>query len=371
MQELPTILIVDDVPANVSVLFDFLTTNEFEVSVAQSGESALQLLEYEIPDLILLDVMMPPGIDGFETCRRLKANATTKDIPVIFMTALSDAGDKVKGFQVGAVDYVTKPFQQEEVLARIHTHLTLRHLQQQLQVKNTELESKNVELSYKNSELEAFSHTVAHDLKNPLHGIIGFADILLGEVTECLDKPQLEYLQYISQAGQKMVSIIDGLLLFAKVSKQEVELTPLNMSDIVNQVQQRLVPLIKQYQGEIITPKTWPIAHGHAQWVEEIWANYLSNGLKYGGQPPRLELGASLNHNRVRFWVRDNGPGLPPEEQAELFMPLTRLNRGGTEEGHGFGLSIVQHIAEKLGGEVGVESQKGRGSVFFFTLPAA
>src|SRR4028119_680509 len=135
------IVIVDDKPTNLGVLFDFLTDSGFKVLVAQDGESAIQKVEYAHPDLILLDVMMP-GIDGFETCRRLKANESTQDIPVIFMTALSDTVDKVKGFTLGAVDYITKPVQQEEVKARVTTHLTIRNLQKRLQAQNLQLQQE-------------------------------------------------------------------------------------------------------------------------------------------------------------------------------------------------------------------------------------
>jgi DNA-binding response OmpR family regulator len=156
------ILVVDDKPENIGVLFDFLNDNNFEVLVARDGENALELLEYadQLPDLVLLDVMMP-GIDGFETCVRIKTAVKTQDIPIIFMTALSDTIDKVKGLSLGAVDYITKPIQQDEVLARINTHLTIRKLQQQLQAKNAELAAQhrlalqlNAQLQQKNQELE-------------------------------------------------------------------------------------------------------------------------------------------------------------------------------------------------------------------------
>lgn len=147
-EENSTILIVDDIAENISVLFDLLIMNDFEVLVERSGEGALQLVELACPrpDLILLDVMMPPGIDGFETCSRLKANPNTEDISVIFMTALSDTTDKVRGFELGGMDYVTKPFQQEEVLARINTHLTISKLKKQFVNLNSQLKSQEQEL---------------------------------------------------------------------------------------------------------------------------------------------------------------------------------------------------------------------------------
>lgn len=374
MQHSPTILIVDDIPENISTLFDFLDTNNFEVLVARDGMSALELIEYERPDLILLDVMMP-GISGFETCKQLKANAKTQEIPIIFMTALSDTVDKVKGFELGAVDYVTKPIQQQEVLARINTHLTISNLQQQLKAKNTELanknaelETKNTELETKNAELDAFSHTVAHDLKNPLGYLVSISDFLLDEYYQKLDPLGCQSLQHLSNSSHKMIDIINALLLLAGISKQPVKLTSLNMNDIVYRVQERLTTMLKQYQGEIITPKEWPTVIGYAAWVEEIWVNYLTNGLKYGGEPPRLEIGATKSGEMIRFWVRDNGPGLSPEAITKLFTPFTRLHKTKVEEGHGLGLSIVQRIVEKLGGEAGVESELGIGSVFYFTL---
>ncbi|EIJ41192.1 diguanylate cyclase (GGDEF) domain-containing protein [Beggiatoa alba B18LD] len=151
-EEAPTILIVDDVPANVGVLFDFLSENGFEVLVARNGESALQIVDSAHPHLILLDIMMP-GIDGFEICRRIKADEKNREIPIIFMTALTDIVDKVKGFKLGAVDYVTKPFHQEEVLARVSTHLKIHYLQTELQKKNRELQEKEIALQKANKEL--------------------------------------------------------------------------------------------------------------------------------------------------------------------------------------------------------------------------
>lgn len=163
------------------------------------------------------------------------------------------------------------------------------------------------------------------------------------------------------------------LLLMAGMRRTEVEQYPLNMARIVGEARQRLSYMIEEREAELILPADWPVAVGHAPWVEEVWANYLSNGLKYGGQPPRLHLGATADSDgMVRFWVRDNGPGLTPEQQTHLFAEFTRLNQIKTE-GHGLGLSIARRIVEKLGGQVGVESEgiPGRGCTFFFTLPQA
>ena len=350
------ILIVDDIPANLRLLAGILAERGYKIRPASHGQMALLAAQAQPPDLILLDIMMP-DMDGYEVCRRLKADERTQDVPVIFISALDETLDKVTAFSVGGVDYIAKPFQVEEVLARVNTHLTLRRLHRRLQEQV--------------AELDAFAHTVAHDLKNPLSQVIGYADFMLQDLTQIETEEMFQFLLRIKQSGQKAVSLINELLLLSTVRKKEVRVVPLDMASIVRQSLERLALLLEETGGEIILPDDWPAATGYAPWVEEVWVNYISNGLKYGGQPPRLELGATAESSGlVRFWVRDNGPGLTPEAQALLFTEFTRLD-GLRLEGHGLGLSIVRRIVEKLGGKVGLVSKKGQGSLFYFTLPAA
>lgn len=350
-----TILVVDDIPANVNILLNVLLEKEFTVLVAKEGKDALRKVGFAKPDLILLDVMMP-GMNGFEVCQALKSQPDTKTIPVIFMTALADTVDKVKGLELGAADYITKPIQHEEVLARIDTHLKLNKLQKELQRKN--------------QELEAFARTVAHDLKNPLNVVIGLSELVEEDCSagEPPGQETIDNIRSISRSGRKMVDIIEALLLLSGVASQQVQMQPINMLEVLTQVKQRLSYMTGQYQGEIVMSENYPPVQGYAPWVEEVWANYLSNGLKYGGRPPRLEVGwNSQEDGTVRFWVRDNGPGLSPEAQKRLFTPFTRLHEDRAE-GHGLGLSIICQIVDKLGGEAGVESALGEGSLFYFTL---
>ena len=359
------LLIVDDIQANVSVLYDFLTEKGFKVLVTQEGKRAIQKAKYAQPDLILLDVLMP-GMDGFETCEILKSDEKTKDIPIIFMTALSDTVDKVKGFKLGAADYITKPFEQEEVLARVTTQLNFSQMKKQLETRTFELEKRNM-------ELDAFARTVAHDLKNPLNAVIGYTEMLEEECSDNTvpDDDTRETLHLVVQAGRKMFNIIEALLLLSGITKQtNLELRPLNMANIITQVTQRLSYMSLELQADINLPKTWPVAVGYAPWVEEIWTNYISNAIKYGGKPPHVELGVDPEaKGMIRFWVQDNGGGLTPEAKAKLFTPFTRLHNDSAEEGHGLCLSIVRQIVEKLNGQVGVETQEGKGSRFYFTLP--
>ncbi len=228
------------------------------------------------------------------------------------------------------------------------------------------------ELESRNAELDAFAHTVAHDLKNPLTSIIGFSEVLERGMGKMPLEQQVNYLHFISQNGDKMTAIIDELLLLARLRDvKDIVIRPLDTARLVSETQKRLAAMIEEYQPEITVPAKWPEALGYGPWIEELWTNYFSNAIKYGGYPPRIECGATLGDDgMVRFWVRDNGPGLTPEEQSRLFAPFERLHNVRAQ-GHGLGLSIVRRIAEKLGGQVGVESEMGRGSLFYFTLPQA
>ncbi|MGD1992791.1 MAG: PAS domain S-box protein [Anaerolineae bacterium] len=220
------------------------------------------------------------------------------------------------------------------------------------------------------AELDAFAHTVAHDLKGPLAMVLGYSTVLMENFVSMPPEELQRYLRALAASGRRMSNIIDELLLLAGVRRREaVELTPLNMGHIAQDVQARLTYLIEKSQATIILPESWPQAIGHAPWVEEVWANFISNAIQYGGDPPRVELGGRrLADGFVRFWVRDNGQGLSEEEQSQLLASFTQLHQVRAD-GHGLGLSIAHRIVEKLGGEVGVESEIGQGSVFWFALP--
>ena len=241
---------------------------------------------------------------------------------------------------------------------------------------NRDLVALNAELQVRNEELDAFAHTVAHDLKNPLHLIIGFAETLRPSFSDLSDEEREDALRHITRNGRKMNNIVDELLLLAEVRKTQVQMSPLDLSRILFDAQQRLTDMIHDRHAAIIAPERWPNVLGYAPWVEEVWVNYLSNALKYGGTSsaaPRVSLGADLlPDGMVRLWVHDNGDGIAPEVQARLFTPFTRLDRVRAR-GHGLGLSIVRRIVDKMGGQVGVTSEgvPGQGSIFFFTLPLA
>ena len=240
-----------------------------------------------------------------------------------------------------------------------------KQIEQQLKLFNQRLQARNDDLS-------AFAHTVAHDLHSPLTPIIGISQTLSENYDEMKSEDLLPYLQSIARNSQKMDNIIEELMLLAQVREKEVKTRPLAMGRIVTDVQNRLQHLIDEHEATVVTPDEWPDAVGYGPWVEEIWANYLSNGIKYGGKPPHVELGATPQPDgMIRFWVKDNGPGIAPNQHAELFSTETPLSQIRAT-GHGLGLSIVRRIVEKLHGQVGVNSANNNGGAeFYFTLPAA
>jgi PAS domain S-box-containing protein len=231
------------------------------------------------------------------------------------------------------------------------------------------------ELEVSNEHLDAFAHTVAHDLKAPLATIMGYAEMLNFYHDQLTPEQVQQHLVDLEQTGEHMVRIIDALLLFSRVHRQsDLALDCVDMGDIVAESLDRAATSMMRQNARIVTPVSWPSALGYGPWIVEVWVNYLTNALKYGSDPPVLELGYSMKPDGegrdafVCFWVRDQGQGLTESQIEKLFVPFSRLHSSEVQ-GHGLGLSIVRRIVERLGGQVGVESVLGKGSTFWFTLP--
>ncbi|HSH05773.1 MAG TPA: hybrid sensor histidine kinase/response regulator [Anaerolineae bacterium] len=351
MTNQPNILIVEDNLDSLRLLTKILQQENFNVRPAPNGPLALEAIYALPPELIILDIMMPE-LDGFQVCRTLKQNPKYADIPIIFISALNDLDNKVRAFEVGGVDYITKPYQPAEIIARVKTHLTLRRLQTNLQQKIT--------------DLDAFAHTVAHDLQTPVSLIQGYAELALD--TTHLDHKN-DHIQQILTHTNKMTTIIDSLLLLARIQSDEVQLQPVDMHIVFAEAYQRLEWDLQQANATLNLPDQWPPALGYSPWLEEVWVNYMSNAIKYGGQAPQITIGFDhLPKNMLRYWVKDNGPGIPPEHHPHLFKKFSRVNHKKAA-GNGLGLSIVKRIITQLNGTVGVHSQPNKGALFYFTLP--
>jgi signal transduction histidine kinase len=318
------------------------------------------LLLIVLPLLLRLSIVRP--LESLTAgVRQIEAGDLTIELPI-------QNEDEI-GYLTGAFN--TMSARLGDLIQNLEARVTART--EALHMINDEMARQLQEIQARNEELDAFARTVAHDIKNPLSLIAGYAGFLARSGQEISQAELIEFLESIDQNATNLAHVVDALLLLARVRKQEVPLEPVDMGFLLDRVMARLSGLIEESQAEVVLPPAtaWPVALGYAPWIEEIWVNYLSNGCRHGGTPPRLELGGeALANGQVRFWVRDYGPGISMEDQARLFTPFTQLDHE-LGEGHGLGLSIVRRIVDKLGGQAGVESTVGQGSLFYFTLPAA
>ncbi|MEG4318271.1 MULTISPECIES: response regulator [unclassified Microcoleus] len=427
MSEAELILVVDDTPANLDVISEALTDAGYEVAIAIDGERALKQVQYTLPSLILLDVMMP-GINGFDTCRRLKASPATKDIPVIFMTALSDTADKIKGFQLGAVDYITKPFEETEVLARVNTHIKLRNLNKELEQR---VASRTAELTaalaqVKQSQLQLIQSEkmsalgnlvagVAHEINNPvgfIYGNIKELNLALTDIVHHLRLYQKECpnpgkdielhaekidLEYVLQDTENMLSSMEmgcdrlrnistSLRTFSRADTA-VKVWA-NICDGIDStlmiLQHRLkaqdtrpeIQVIKEY-GDI------PPVKCYLGQLNQVFVNVISNaidavnecnhGRSYNeitAAPNTIIITTELSQDRQRvvIKIKDNGKGISEDVKAHIFDHLFTTKLVG--QGTGLGLSISRQIVEEIhGGSLTCSSVLGEGAQFAIELP--
>ena len=353
-----TILIVDDTPANLALIVEYLEARQFRMLVAQGGEEGLQRALLVQPDLILLDAIMP-GIDGFEVCRRLKARESTRDIPVIFMTSLADTQDKLTAFAVGAVDYVVKPLQVEEVMARVNAQLALRTMHRQLVAANR--------------ELEAFSYSVSHDLRAPLRAIGSFAEILRKDWRESMGEEGQRHLDTIIATSARMGTLIENLLLYARTARMKGAAVPVPLAPLVQHLATIFGERIASSGAriEILDPLATPL--GDATLIGQILNNLVDNALTYRCHEgtPQVRISAERAGEHVFIRVADNGIGIEPEYHEKIFQVFQRLHASDEYPGTGLGLAIVAKAVRAMEGEVSIESTPGRGSTFAVRLRAA
>lgn len=422
------ILIVDDNPKNVKMLFDVLEFAGFRTLIAKSGEDALEALEFAKPDLILLDIMMP-GIDGFETCIRIKANSKTQEIPVIFMTALSDVGDKIKGLNSGAVDYITKPFHQEEVLARVKNHLELyqlrRSLEQRVIDRTSELaetveQLQQVQTELQQSQLQLVQHEkmsalgnlvagVAHEINNPVSFISGNIELALGYIRDLLGlidsyqnqfpnpgekiedeievidldyvKEDLPKLIYSMQEGaDRIFNICTSLRTFSRADNERKQ--PFNIHDGIDSTllilrhclkaneQRSEIQIVKNY-GELTPIECYP---GQ---LNQVFMNLFANAIdaleefnqcSSNKTQNCITITTTIDSTTAKIQIHDNGIGMSEETKKRIFDAQFTTKAVG--KGTGLGLAIVQQIiAEKHQGQLTCTSTLGEGTTFLIELP--
>ncbi|SMO34533.1 hybrid sensor histidine kinase/response regulator [Gracilimonas mengyeensis] len=368
------ILIVDDTPANLHLLSNVLKKEGYEYLEASDGKTALKLAKSHHPDLILLDIMMP-GMDGLEVTKALKNDAELEDIPVIFLSSLNDIKNKIDAFKVGGVDYITKPFQKAETLARIKTHLHIRSLQQQLGERIRILKEREDELSKLNRKKDDLVRMVSHDIKNPLTGIVGLARFLKHK-QELSRDDQEEMFTVIEESGNNLLRMVQEML---DLEDREMEGKPLDC------VKTMLDPLIKRVIainrakavtkeiefGYSVEPRELEACIDAAK-IEILVNNLVANALKFTPSGGKVFIEVTINSsNTFLIKVKDTGIGLPEDLKDNVFSGQSHISRKGTggETGTGLGLNIVKLYVEKHQGKVWTESEPAEGTTFFIELP--
>lgn len=403
-----TILVIDDTPANVSLLFTALEESGYRVLIAKRGEDGIESAELAKPDLILLDVMMP-GIDGFETCIRLKAKEVTSDIPVIFITALTDSFDKIRGFEAGGVDFVSKPFDIEEVLQRIHTHLTLRILQKELRETNKnlevkveertrELEESNIALRKEIEErkeiekqlLEAkqqaelsdklkseFLGQISHEIRTPINALTNLVDLLQYQLPDDKSPDIVNTGNLIIQSGERLIRTIDLIILMSQIRAgtydkeyETIDIYAEILHDQINVYREKCRS--KELFFESIDSTSRRTIKGDRNSLNKIFEQLLDNAYTFTESGTiELHIYNDEDVHTVSVAIKDTGIGISDEFLEKIFEPFAQEDQGYTRkyEGVGLGLSLVKLLCQMNNADISVKSEKDEGSVFTVTFP--
>jgi two-component system sensor histidine kinase/response regulator len=368
IEDISNILIVDDVPDNLKILGYILKRENYKVRPVPNGILALQAAEKEKPDLILLDIMMP-DMDGFEVCRRLKENKNLSDIPVIFISALNDTNDIVKALKSGGVDFITKPFKAEEVLARVRTHLKLYKQSKTLQEQSKTLQ----ELI---ATKDKFFSIIAHDLRGPLGGFMSLTELLADDTIDLTLEQQREMNYDLSQSARNIFNLLENLLVWARMQQGQISYNPIQikLEGLVTENIGMLGDSIKKknLSFTVQVPESQTV-YADSNMLQSIIRNLISNAIKFTPKDGKVTVSSGFTENNTSvIVVKDSGIGMNSTMTANLFRLNVNNSRPGTEgeQSSGLGLILCKEFVEKHGGEIWVESEEGFGTTFYFTLPA-
>ena len=369
MENETTILIVDDIPGNVDVLRKTLEVEGYSISMAPSGEVALKIAPKIKPDLILMDVMMP-GMDGFETCRKLKEDTVFENTPIIFVTGKAETEDVVDAFKSGGADYITKPFRDEEVLARVGTHLKLIQTIKTNECLVTDL--KRAVLNLESAQQESLAKSqflgrMSHELHTPLNAIIGFSELLSMRERDPLNEEQSESVDEIKKAGKHLLNLVDQVLEINKIDSGELKCVSQKVSlDAI--ISEAITSMSDLAEGECVSfdnliDKNRDIfVNGDPGKIKQVFLNVLDNAIKYNKEGGEVVLSLTEGDpEKVCVAIRDTGGGIPQDKHEKIFDPLYRLENHVKNciDGVGVGLTVVKKYMTIMNGRVYVESKLG------------
>jgi len=364
MNEKISILIVDDMAENLRLLTTMLEQTDYLVRPATSAKRALAAARQKPPSLILLDIRMPE-MDGLEMCRELKADEALKDIPVIFISALSETEEKIKAFEIGGVDYITKPFQEREVLARVTAHLELHR-------QKVELEAINRRLKELENLRDNLTHMIVHDMKGPLMVVNGHLDMIRMFDAAALSKDGNHSLTEAQSGIKRLARMVSEMLMVSKLEAGKLvsDFKPCNLSALARKAAADICPAKspKQIQINLVSHPENVIVSLDEELIERVLQNLLGNAWKFSPERGTVTLTIAAADGRVRVEVNDAGPGIAPEFHQQIFEKFGQVASGMSRQGTCLGLTFCKLAVEAHGGSIGVNSQAGQGSTFWFTL---
>lgn len=367
------IMVVEDDPNSLKMVADMLIAEGYKVRAALSSKQALKSAFANPPNLILLDVKMP-GMDGFEMCQMLKQDERTAECPIIFVSGLQAIADKVRGFQVGGVDFITKPLQREEVLARVSVQLELSRTRQQLEEHTRELSAANLKLQELDKLKNMFIASMSHELRTPMNSIIGFTGVMLQGLTGELNEKQKDFLSRVSNSGKHLLDLITGVIDISKIETGQLVVSPQHFSlkEVIDEAIGSTQPQANKKQLQLkVDASNWPEIYTDYHRLLQCLLNYLSNAVKFTEQGT-VTVVIRERGSDVEIAVQDTGIGIAEADIPKLFKAFERLEShlkiiaGGT----GLGLYLTKKIVtDLLQGTVAVDSQVGEGSTFFIRIP--
>ncbi len=363
----PKIFIVDDIMQNLQVIGGILMEESFDIAMATNGIQALNMVKNIMPDLILLDVMMP-DMNGYEVCEKLKSDPEVAHIPVIFLTAKSDTEDIIQGFQIGGVDYITKPFKKEELLVRINTHINLK-------LATDTIRNQNLELFKLNEEKNEFLGIAAHDLKNPLSAIMGLSELILREDMGFDIDEMRDFTKDINTSALQMFKLVTDLLDVNAIEQGKINLLmeDFPLANVVNDCYTNYIKRAADKSIELIFDNSISdnSCYADSGKVAQVIDNLVSNAIKFSPYEKNIYINVNEDENYLITEVKDEGPGISKEDQQKMFTKFQKLSARptGNENSTGLGLSIVKRLVEEMKGKIEVESEIGNGATFRLYIP--
>lgn len=378
---IPHILIVDDIGENLQVLGNILSKEGFDTSFALNGKLALSVIEETLPDLILLDIAMPV-MDGFEVCRILKSSERTREIPIIFLTAKTEVDNMVHGFSLGADDYVTKPFNTLELLARVKAHIELKKskdtiLEQNKELSNlvNQLSKSNEELNKLNASKDKFFSIIAHDLKGPVGNLNSFLNFMTDQSDKISKEEFQKDLILLQSSSKKIKDLLENLLTWSRSQRGDIQYNPdnfdlqrliqSNMLLFESSVNNKKISLLNKVQSGIA-------GYFDYEMIKTVFRNLISNAIKYTNTNGSITISSREVDTFIEITIEDTGTGMNYSMSQNLFrIDVKHFSTDGTngEKGTGLGLILCKEFIDKHGGKIWVESEEGKGSKFKFTIP--